>query len=238
MLPAEPPTRTSGFHALLKNRPFMVLWFGQVVSQVADKVFFVWLISILDSYESLAFANSMRSALMVAFTLPAILFGSAAGIVVDRFPKKHIMITADVIRAALMLLIPLLPKQFFILLVITFLISSVTQFFAPAEQAAIPLLVRRENLMSANALFTTTMMGSLIVGFAIGEPLLSLVKTWAGDSSQEVFVFVLYMAAAVSGLFIKIKEPKISKNTLTIHPLKDLQEGLRYLWKNRLVRSE
>jgi hypothetical protein len=50
--------------------------------------------------------------------------------------------------------------------VITFLISSVTQFFAPAEQAAIPLLVRRENLMSANALFTTTMMGSLIVGFA------------------------------------------------------------------------
>ncbi len=244
MLPAEPPTRTSGFHALLKNRPFMVLWFGQVVSQVADKVFFVWLISILDSYESLAFANSMRSALMVAFTLPAILFGSAAGIVVDRFPKKHIMITADVIRAALMLLIPLLPKQFFILLVITFLISSVTQFFAPAEQAAIPLLVRREHLMSANALFTTTMMGSLIVGFAIGEPLLSWVKSWAGESSQDLaslyqnlFVAGLYMVAAVSGFFISIKETKTSNSTLQIHPWRDLKEGLRYLWNNRLVRN-
>ncbi len=244
MLPAEPPTRTSGFHALLKNRPFMVLWFGQVVSQVADKVFFVWLISILDSYESLAFANSMRSALMVAFTLPAILFGSAAGIVVDRFPKKHIMITADVIRAALMLLIPLLPKQFFILLVITFLISSVTQFFAPAEQAAIPLLVRREHLMSANALFTTTMMGSLIVGFAIGEPLLSWVKSWAGEGSQDLaslyqnlFVAGLYMVAAVSGFFISIKETKTSNRTLQIHPWRDLKEGLRYLWNNRLVRN-
>lgn len=222
----------------------MVLWFGQLVSQVADKVFFVWLISILDSYESLAFANSMRSALMVAFTLPAILFGSAAGIVVDRFPKKQMMITADVIRAALMILIPLLPKQFFILLVITFLISSVTQFFAPAEQAAIPLLVRREHLMSANALFTTTMMGSLIVGFAIGEPLLSWVKSWAGESSQDLaslyqdlFVAGLYMVAAVSGFFISIKETKTSNRTLEIHPWRDLKEGLRYLWNNRLVRN-
>jgi MFS family permease len=130
----------------------MVLWFGQVLSQIADKVFFVLLISLLESYQPpQMFANSMRSALMVAFTLPAILFGSAAGIVVDRLPKKPMMIAADLIRAVLMLSIPLLPKQFIILLVITFLISSVTQLFAPAEQSVIPLLVKRENLMSANA---------------------------------------------------------------------------------------
>jgi MFS family permease len=216
----------------------MVLWFGQVLSQIADKVFFVLLISLLESYQPpQMFANSMRSALMIAFTLPAILFGSAAGIVVDRLPKKPMMIAADLIRAALMLSIPLLPKQFIILLVITFLISSVTQLFAPAEQSVIPLLVKRENLMSANALFTTTMMGSLIVGFLIGEPVLSLVKTWSGESSQEFFVAWLYVIAAISGFFIKIKEPKISKNTLAIHPWKDFKQGLRYLWKNRLVRN-
>jgi len=238
MFPAEPPPRTSGFRALLKNRPFMVLWFGQVLSQIADKVFFVLLISLLESYQPpQMFANSMRSALMIAFTLPAILFGSAAGIVVDRLPKKPMMIAADLIRAALMLSIPLLPKQFIILLVITFLISSVTQLFAPAEQSVIPLLVKRENLMSANALFTTTMMGSLIVGFLIGEPVLTLVKTWSGESSQEFFVAWLYVIAAISGFFIKIKEPKISKNTLAIHPWKDFKQGLRYLWKNRLVRN-
>ena len=238
MFPAQPPALESGFSVLLKNRPFMVLWFGQVLSQVADKVFFVLLISLLESYQPPhIFANSMRSALMIAFTLPAMLFGSAAGIFVDRLPKKQMMIAADVIRAVLMVSIPILPKQFFILLVITFLISSVTQFFAPAEQAAIPLLVRRENLMSANALFTTTMMGSLIVGFAIGEPVLTWVRTWAGDSSQEIFVAGLYVAAAVSGLFITIKEPKVSKSTLAIHPWSDFKEGLRYLWKNRLVRN-
>jgi predicted MFS family arabinose efflux permease len=238
MFPAEPPALESGFRALLKNRAFMVLWFGQLVSQIADKVFFVLLISLLESYQSPpGFENSMRSALMIAFTLPAILFGSAAGIFVDRFPKKQVMIAADVIRAALMLLIPLLPKHFFILLAITFLISSVTQFFAPAEQAAIPLLVRRENLMSANALFTTTMMGSLIVGFAIGEPLLTLVKTWAGEKSQDFFVALLYLVAAISGLFITIKEKKINTSDLAIHPWSDFKEGMRYLWKNRLVRN-
>lgn len=238
MLPAEPPPRTSGFYALLKNRPFMVLWFGQVMSQIADKVFFVLLISLLDSYNApRMFENSMRSALMVAFTLPAIFFGSAAGIFVDRFPKKQLMIAADLIRAALMILIPILPKQFFILLTITFLISSATQFFAPAEQAAIPLLVKRENLMSANALFTTTMMGSLIVGFAIGEPLLTLVKAWAGETVQDFFVAFLYIIAAVSGFFITIKEPKINPNTIEVHPWKDFKEGMSYLWKNRLVRN-
>jgi predicted MFS family arabinose efflux permease len=122
-------------------------------------------------------------------------------------------------------------------LAITFLISSVTQFFAPAEQAAIPLLVRRENLMSANALFTTTMMGSLIVGFAIGEPLLTLVKTWAGEKSQDFFVALLYLVAAISGLFITIKEKKINTSDLAIHPWSDFKEGMRYLWKNRLVRN-
>jgi MFS family permease len=238
MFPAQPPALESGFRALLKNRAFMVLWFGQLLSQVADKVFFVLLISLLESYQSpQMFENSMRSAVMIAFTLPAILFGSAAGIFVDRFPKKQTMIAADVIRAILMLAIPLLPKQFFILLVITFLISSVTQFFAPAEQAAIPLLVKRENLMSANALFTTTMMGSLIVGFAIGEPLLSLIRTWAGEDSQEVFVAGLYLVAAASGFYINIKEKITRKGKLAIHPWHDFKEGLSYLWKNRLVRN-
>jgi predicted MFS family arabinose efflux permease len=238
MFPAEPPARTSGFYALLKNRPFMVMWFGQLLSQVSDKVCFVLLISLLDRYESpLALENSMRSALMVAFTLPAMFFGSAAGIYVDRIPKKQLLIGADLIRAALILLILLLPKQFLLLLVITFLISSMAQFSAPAEQAAIPLLVRRENLMSANALFTTTMMGSLILGFAIGEPLLYLVKTWAGEESQTIFVSISYLIAGLSSLFIEIKEKNISKGTLAIHPWHDFREGLRYLWRNRRVRN-
>jgi hypothetical protein len=121
MFSATPPEPMSGFLALLKNRPFIVLLCGQVVSQIADKVFFFLLISLNYSYQSpQAFANSMPSALRSTFTISAILLGSLAGIVVDRFLKKHMMIAADAIRAVLMFSIPVLPKQFFMLLVIAF----------------------------------------------------------------------------------------------------------------------
>jgi len=57
--------------------------------------------------------------------------------------------------------------RFAILLGLSFLISTLTQFFAPAEQATIPLVVERRHLLSANSLYTTTMM-ALVVGFAVG----------------------------------------------------------------------
>lgn len=220
------------------NRPFMVLFCGQVVSQIADKVYFVLLISLPYSYQSPpAWASSMPAALTIAFTLSAILLGSAAGIVVDRFPKKHMMIAADAICGVLILLLPLLPKQLFMLWAIAFLISSMKQFLYPAEQAAIPLLVQRENLMSANALFMAAMMVSLIVGFAIGQPLLGLVTNWVGESSQGFFVAGLYLFAALIRLFIHIQETRNSISLLSIHPWRDFQEGLSYLWNNRKVRN-
>jgi predicted MFS family arabinose efflux permease len=175
---------------------------------------------------------------MVVFTIPAILFGSAGGIFVDRFSKKQVLVVSDIIRGLLTIAIPWLPREFFILLVLTFAISTITQFFAPAEQAAIPLLVRRENLMAANALFTTTMMGALIVGFAIGEPMLSLAAQWTSDYGQEILVGGLYLVAAAIMQLIPIKEPTLDPAQLgTISPWSDLKAGLRYLRQNRLIWS-
>lgn len=237
MLPTEPPSSSNGFQALLKNKPFLALWIGQLLSQVADKVFFVLLIALLENYQPIAgMKNSMRSTLMIAFTLPAIFFGSAGGIFVDRFSKKQVLVASDVIRGLLTLAIPWLPRQFGVLLVVTFVISTVTQFFAPAEQAAIPLLVKRENLMAANALFTTTMMGALIVGFAVGEPLLSWAKDWGTDYGRELLVGGLYLLSAALMQLIPFKEkPLTSAEGAMVHPWSDFKAGLRYLQKNRLV---
>jgi len=236
MLPTEPPSSNQGFKALLKNRPFLALWSGQVLSQVGDKVFFVLLIALLVEYPPLpGFQNSMRSAIMIAFTLPAIFFGSAAGIFVDRIGKKQILVVSNLVRALLTLAIPVLPKEFLILLLLTFMISTVTQFFAPAEQAAIPLLVRRENLMSANALFTTTMMGALIVGFAVGEPLLSLARSWNSAYGREILIGGLYLLAAGAIQLTLFQETPNAAELVTVHPWNDLKAGLRYLKKNRLV---
>lgn len=237
MLPTEPPPTNNGFQALLKNRPFLILWIGQVLSQIADKIFFILLIALLDKYHTASsMANSMRSILMVVFTIPAILFGSAGGIFVDRFSKKQVLVVSDVIRGLLTLAIPWLPREFLILLVLTFVISTVTQFFAPAEQAVIPLLVKKQNLMAANALFTTTMMGALIVGFIVGEPMLSLASLWSEHYGEETVVGGLYLLAAAIMQLIPLQEPRLDAAEIAkINPLSDLKAGLRYLRKNRLI---
>jgi len=178
----------------------------------------------------------MRSVIVIVLTLPAILFGSAAGIFVDRWSKKQVLVLCNLARGLLILAIPLLPKDFLVLLIITFAVSSLTQLFAPAEQATIPLLVRRKNLMSANALFTTTMMGALVVGFAIGEPLLSWAEGWGFHFGRELLVGGLYLLSAALLSVIPLREKRIAHN-ISLHPWDDLRQGFQYLMKNRLISN-
>lgn len=240
MHPASPPPDRSGLDALLRNRPFLALWTGQLLAQVADKIFYVLLIILLKTggyTPAQNFENSMLSMVMIAYTVPAIVFGSAAGIVVDRFSKKQMLIGCNVIRAVLIVALPFLPKTFVILLAITFLVSTITQFFAPAEAAAIPLAVGREGLMSANALFASSTMGGIIVGMTIGEPVFTWIKHSYGAASQEFFLGGLYLISAALIYAMRIKETHVGSNAKNIHPWQDFKEGLRYLKHNHLVSN-
>ena len=234
MLSPGPQPTPGGFLALLHNRNFLKLWTGQIISQLGDKIFLVLLITLVVKYQAPEFlATSMASAVMVANTLPAVLFGSAAGIFVDRYPKRTILSVTNILRGLLVFTIPFLPNEFVLLLLVAFLESILTQFFAPAEQSAIPLLVNEQNLLSANALFITTMMGSLVVGFAIGEPILSWASTW-GAWGRELFVGVLYISAGIILSWIRVEE------NVVIHPKKwqfiaDLKDGFSYLRKNKVL---
>jgi MFS family permease len=237
MIPAKTPTEASGFKALLKNRPFLFLWSGQVLSQVADKVLIVMSIALLTSYNiPVKYAASSSSYLMVATTIPAILFGAAAGIFVDRYPKKQVMVVSDIIRGCLILLLPILPKEFIVLLIITFAISTITQAFAPAEQSAIPLVVKPENLLTANALFTTTQVASIVVGFAIAEPILTAVTNISKNGSQEILVASLYFIAAGLGQLVRVEETiDRSRHARKINPWHELKVGFEYLRSNKIV---
>ena len=237
MFPTEPAAVNNGFTAILKNRGFMLLWIGQLFSQLADKVLLVLLIALVTKYLPENVVNDTgRFYLYMAFTVPAILFGSAGGVIVDRVPKKLVMVGSDLVRGTMTLLIPFLPREFTVLLLITFIISTVTQFFAPAEQATIPLLVRRESLMAANALFSSTMMGALIIGNAVGDSMLRWARGFSEGFGQEVVVGGLYLISAAIMMPINFKERRPQDDEKTaINPLKDFVQGLRYLKKNRLV---
>ena len=104
----------------------------------------------------------LATGIYAANTLPAILLGSVAGVWADRWPKRAVMVASNGLRALLALAVPLMLRPgpswlglswgYWGLLALTFLESCFTQFFAPAEQAAIPLLVDRSLLLPANSL--------------------------------------------------------------------------------------
>jgi len=257
LIAETPNTKTeTGFLPILKNRNFLALWSGQVFSQLADKVYLVLTIALVASNFQAPDQTISRwvSAIMIAFTIPAVLFGAAAGVYVDRWPKKAVLVATNLLRGGLVLTLPVLlwlseglelgklPLGFCLLLLVTFLVSTLTQFFAPAEQSAIPLMVERRHLLSANSLYTTTMMGSVIIGFAVGEPILALADTLFTNLGggigigKELVVGGSYAVAGVLLMALKTGE-KTEVDHEPPHPLADLKDGLRYINDQPKVRN-
>jgi MFS family permease len=258
--PAESlaPLPQSGFRAVLRNTNFLKLWLGQVFSQLADKVYLVLIIALITSeFQSQGqTVSGWVSSIMVAFTIPAVLFGSVAGVFVDRWSKKQVLVLTNLWRGGLVLVLPILlwlvrdwgspagvPMGFWILLAVTFGVSTLTQFFAPAEQATMPLIVERTQLLSANSLYTLTMMVAVIVGFAAGEPLLALADTLTGyfgigtDWGRELVVGGSYTLAGLILLLMRTAEPAQDPDKEPPHVWRDIQEGLRYLQSQPRVRA-
>lgn len=254
--PKSKPER--GFMAVVKNSNFLALWSGQVFSQLADKIYLVLMIALIANrfQTNNQSISGWVSGIMIAFTIPAVLFGSLAGVFVDRWPKKTVLVSTNLLRGLIVLALPALlwfsgstksilglPLGFWVLLISTFLVSTLTQFFAPAEQSAIPLIVKRRHLLSANSLYTTTMMASVIVGFAVGEPLLSLtdklMEHIPGDFSfgKELLVGGSYAIAGLLLLPLKTGEKSEPNPEEKPHVWQDIKEGLFYLRNHRRVRN-
>ncbi|VEP13509.1 Arabinose efflux permease family protein [Hyella patelloides LEGE 07179] len=255
---SEQTTENNGFLPILQNSRFLILWGGQIFSQLADKVYLVMAIAIIASTFQIPGEpiSLWVSPVTIAFTIPAVLFGSLAGVYVDRWSKKAVLVFSNLFRGILLLILPFLlwladgkailsnlSWGFATLLGITFLVSTLTQFFAPAEQAVIPLIVKKQDLLAANSLYTTTMMALLIIGFAVGEPLLdiadSLVGSWGFPQNigKEVLVGSAYAVAGIILIALQTKETKKDQSQTESHPLQDIWEGVQYLGKNNKVRN-
>lgn len=248
---------SEGLWPVFRNRNFLTLWSGQVFSQIADKIYLVLMIAIIStSFKSPdQTISGWVSAIMIAFTIPAVLFGSLAGVYVDRWRKKPVLVLTNLLRGLLVGILPALlwatkgwdiaglPVGFYILLAVTFLISTLTQFFAPAEQAVIPLIVKDRNLLPANSLYTTTMMASVIIGFAVGDPVLALADRLLAPLDQgsglgkSVLVGASYATAGILLLLMNTHEAKIDSKIERLHPWDDIKEGIAYLQKQVQVRA-
>jgi MFS family permease len=191
--PAEPPPEaTSSTAAVLKNRPFLLLWLSQLATQIGvNMVLFGLTVVVLEATD----LSSAVSGLFLTFLVPSVLFSALAGVYVDRIDRRTMLVITNAIRAAILVAIFAVGDDIGLLLVLNTLFSIATVFFAPAEAAMIPVLVRREHLVAANGLFTLTLNGAFALGYALLGPL--IVTIGGGPEPLIVIVAVLFALAAV-----------------------------------------
>ena len=180
----------TGTIAVLRNRPFLLLWLSQAATQIGGNMVLYGLTVIVVSATS---SNSAVSLLILTFLVPAVLFSALAGVYVDRLDRRLILIGTNVARGILFILIFLVGDFVPAILVLNFLVSMITVFFAPAEASMIPMLVPRHQLLAANGVFTLTLNAAFALGFALMGP---FVVAIAGPEALIVLVAGLYFVAA------------------------------------------
>ncbi|MCS6316968.1 MAG: MFS transporter [Nitrospira sp.] len=220
----------------LLTRDFTLVWWGQMVSQIGDgvsKLALLWFVY--------AITGSPLKTTMIGLlqTLPPILFGPFIGVIVDRVPKKLLLISSDLIRAVVLGVLPcLLPVDSFSierLYLMVFVHAVASAVFGPALTAAIPSLASRHEFTAANALLQTTTSIGIIVG-----PALSGVGI-ATMSSQEVLCVnaVSYVISAVCFAFVHFPRTEAVQPAAGGSPagtFRDVLDGFQYvLHRQRII---
>lgn len=225
-----------GFGPILRNPSFLALWIAQLFSQVADKIYFILMVDLVIARTAGSGTGTWTSLALVAYTVPSVLFGAIAGALVDRWDKVHAQMVTNLLRGGLIALVPFTGHhQALPVVILSFFISTFSQPYSPAEAATIPLVVPQTNLMAANSLFSTTVVGSIILGFTLGEPFIHLAGG-AGSIWAAWSISILYFISTAA-LFV-VRTPPEPKQT---HPLPELAgefvESWVYIRNHRPVWS-
>lgn len=157
------------YRRLAANPKFRRLWISQFVSGIGDWLvigFLMPLVTVLSGGSSFAVAG-----IMIAKIVPALVFSSVIGVLVDRFDRRRTMIACDLTRALLALgLIAIAGLgagvQLALIYAIVLMMETASLFFFPAKNALIPYLVDEEDVTAANGLSYTTQQASMLVGLA------------------------------------------------------------------------
>jgi MFS family permease len=191
-MPTAAVSPENGGFAVLRNRPFLLLWLAQLSTQVGGNMVMLGLLVIISSDHS--GSKIAISILLLCFLAPAIFFSAIAGVFVDRVDKRHMLFVTNVLRGVAFVVVYLVSGNLLFLYLLMILVSTVTTFFGPAEASMIPSLVSKSQLLAANGLFSLTTNAAFALGFALFGPFVIAI---AGPEILILIVAALYFVAAV-----------------------------------------
>src|SRR5512139_202667 len=218
--------------AVFRHRNFSLMWTGQLVETIGSA-----LTSLAASI--LVFRETNGSALSVGLMLmataaPSLLVGLIAGVFVDRYDRRKIMMAADLLRGLLVLLIPVLvPHSIAWLYVIVMLTSAIGQFFDPAYESVLPEVASEEELAAANSLIAISSFGSTAIGFAASGLIASAADiSWAFYLDAVSFAF-----SALCIYLMRITHIAPDEGTSAAIVINNLRAGVHELFRTPILKS-
>lgn len=223
--------------SVLKNRNFRRLYLAQFASLTATYAIYFASMALV---EEITRSSAQMGLMIFSSTLPGLLFGLLAGVVVDRQERVKIMMAANLLRVLVALAfsaaIHFFPRIYLLLTIYltNFCISALTQFLISAEGATVPRLVGEKKLMAANSLFNISSLVSQGAGLVVLAPLLLKIS---GAEAVGLVGAILYLAALVIIAPLPrenmTRKPRQGRRLAEIWT--ELKEGWRFIFSDRLV---
>lgn len=220
---AESPSRS-----LDRNGNFVLLWVGQFVSQVGDRlamVAFPWLI-----YQRTGSAMS-TGVILAVYTLPYVFVGPFAGVVIDRMDKRRVLIVSDVVRAALIAVVPLAAAwNLTAVYGLALLVASVNVFFDPCKLALLPDIVEERQLLRANSVLATGETLTEVVGYATA----GFALAWVSTATAFRIDAVTFLVSAVAFLLMRYRRPlREVADRVSLSVWHEIGEGVGFVRRHR-----
>lgn len=217
----------------LAIRPFLFLVLAEIFSQFATNMlnFVLVIVSFTISNSSTAV-----SGVILSFTIPALLFGLFAGAYVDKWNKKKVLYASNLLRAILVFLLIFAHSNLLFIYVLSFGVSFVSQFFIPAETPMIPVVVKKELLLSANAIFGMIIYGSIFAAYALSGPLLLLF----GRTGIFIVLSLSFLLAALFASLIKVPRSEDTQHVINLGRFKmdfveEIKQAINFFRKARTI---
>ncbi|HEX7259360.1 MAG TPA: MFS transporter [Candidatus Saccharimonadia bacterium] len=216
---------------LFKYADFAKLWSAQILSGISQNLLnFSLIILVYELTLGSQFANLSVSLLVLTFGLPALLFAPIAGAYVDHWDRKKVLVVSNLLRAGLVLLYVFFDHNLSLILIISFIVSTILQFFVPAESASIPNVVPKNLLLAANSLFIFSLYASFIIGYSGSGPAIH----YLGPHGPYWVVAGMLLLAALLTSTLDLRSVKRRSGPLPrLHPVKHLRNNWRIITSQR-----
>jgi MFS family permease len=218
------------------NRNFLLIWLADFVSSLGDRVHQVAMAALVYTVTG---SLTQTGIAFMATALPDLVLGPFAGVLVDRWDRRRILIACDLLRIPPVLLLPFIADQSIIAVyLLLFTVNAVSVVFKPARRAIVPAIVPPRDYHTANSLGSVSENSSDIIGYPLGGGLLLL---FAYLFSQEAAVAIAFSFDALtylaSALLIFSMRVNPSEDVVQVHQTvwRDVSEGVVFVWNNRLV---